>query len=342
MVEEPSKEPVKEVPKKKKKKKKEVEKSKLEEQSQLKVPKQTKPPIAKAKEKNETKKSSVKEPSEKLSKKEHAKKKTEKIALWAESLNHLKKTNSKTKVPNKVVGPVKPTNSNNKETNSTKTAKKVTDIIEKKTSLGTIKKIPKVPKKPLDTSNNSVVKDVKRVRRTSFNENPFAKKIENITNNASQEKEQSVFAKNENPFLNSNQNASQPYQQQPKNAGAHPNSTKSTEEVVHFDVEDMQEDENYKNEVQQVAHSSSPLIKTPPRYDDAGHQINVNFSQEQLEHNSVVFEQQIQQQQWHQHSGANIINNAPEEENMEVDDASKFSHEIMKEVGMEIWYHLHY
>ena len=101
----------------------------------------------------------------------------------------------------------------------------------------------------------------------------------------------------------------------------------------------MQEDENYKNEVQQVAHSSSPLIRTPPRYDDAGHQINVNFSQEQLEQNSVAFEQQIQQQ--HGHHKANIINNAPEEESMEVDDAVKFSHEIMKEVGMESLYHLH-
>ena len=322
MPEEPPKEAVKEVPKKKKKKKKEVEKPKSEESrsSQLKVPKQTKPPITKAKGKSETKKISTKEPQEKLNKKDHAKKKTEKIALWAEDVNQSITGNFKTRVSNKKVGPVKATSSN-KETNSTKTAKKVTDIIEKKTSLGTIKKIPKIPKKSVDTSSNSDRKDdVKRVRKTSFNENPFSKKIENISNNAAQEKKQSVAE-----------------HQHPRNA-AHPrDSSNSMEEVVHFDVEDMQEDENYKNEVQ-VLHSV-PLIKTPPPLDDAGHQINMNFSQEQLEQHNVAFEQQIHQGQQHQHEANNI--NDDQAESMEVDDAVKFSHEIMKEVvGIFLVFHL--
>ena len=326
MTEKPPQEE-KEVPEKKKRKKKEGGKPASEESraNKLRVPKQTKPPITKAKEKGDIKKTSTIEP-EKLGK--NPKKKTEKIALWAEDVNRSTSAN-KAKVSKKPMSNKKgaPEIVDNKDTINTKAAKTVTDLIGKKTSLGTIKKIPKIPKKIVLTKKKSLdsnftVKDgVKRVRKTSFNENPFAKKIENIANHSTQE--QSAFTRsNENPFLNKNKNEKQA-QVQPRKTLQDP---KSLEEAIHFDFEDMQDDENYKLEVQ-TTHT--PIIQTPPF--DAGLQINMNFRQEQLDKNNVGFDQQIHQ---HEQQGSQPQdNNTANEESMDVDDAVQFSYEIMKEVG---------
>ena len=314
--------------------------------AQLKVPKQTKPPITKAKQKVDVKKPVNKELDNhvKLSKKK-AQKKTEKIALWAEEVNQLTSPKrSKTVISRKTLPKISSNDTKGATTDNKKvTAKKVTDMIGKKsTSTGNIKRIPKIPKTVDLTKNNKGENEkAKRVRKTSFNENPFSKTIEHISN---QHKEQSFFTGNNNPFLDKSKNENQRLQtdgyEQTSTATIAQTPGVSSSEEVHFDVEDMQEDENYIQEVK-IAHRNDDTIQ--PLF-DAGQQINVNFGTEQLEENNIGFEsqsqlqqeQQLLQLQQQQHEQLLIQNQgeALNEESMDVDDAVQFSHDIMKEVNL--------
>jgi len=287
---------------KSKKKKNKKEKSKKDGDSDIaskKIPKLTKPPISKAKDKavSDSKKLSAKD-LEKLG--TVTRKKTEKIALWAENVQNQTKEQMTKKA---LVAEKKP-----------QSEESCPLSLPKKHGSNKVKDLPKISKKILDTSKKipklSKPDAIKLVPGQSKDAN-FSKKVQNAILN-------SQVAVTENPFLNkrpvvdTRNDGERTFNPFLENSKSLPPKLTLDHHTPHDaeDVEVMTEDD----EIYAVENSGGSVFQFA----------NTNSSLQNAQ------QQPVYQQAQPEPQCSNSV--FQEEESMDIDDAVQFSRKIMKEV----------